>query len=70
MPAGPSHSGVVSALRVPLLLRAVILSLHWHAGMTFKTIGEILEVNAGTASWIVLKAKVFHSLKAVIENKF
>lgn len=54
----PSHAGEGSAPRVPLLLRAVILGLHWYGHMTFNTISGKLGVNERTASRIVHRAKV------------
>lgn len=55
----PPQAGVGSAPRVPLLLRAVILGLHWHGGMSFNSISAKLgHVSERTASRIVFKAKV------------
>lgn len=54
----PTRTGVGSAPRVPLLVRAVILGLHWHGGITFNTISTKLGVAERTASNIIRKAKV------------
>lgn len=37
------------APRAPLLLRAVILRLHWHRKMIYEVIGELLGVKESTA---------------------
>lgn len=50
----PSHAGVGSAPRMPLLLKAVKLGHHWHEGMTFHAISKVLCVNEQTVSAIVL----------------
>ena len=53
MPQGPG-----SASRIPLLKRAVILALNWHAGLSFDAIAVKVHVNARTAGRIVNRAKV------------
>lgn len=44
------------APRVPILLRAVILGLHWWGGMTFKLTGKLLGVKERTAGNIIHRA--------------
>ncbi|KAG0131562.1 hypothetical protein HOY82DRAFT_646266, partial [Tuber indicum] len=52
MPQGPG-----SATHVPILKRAVVLALNWHAGLSFKVIAEKVKVNEGTVRRIVKRAK-------------
>ena len=51
-------TGPGSASRIPLLKRAVILALNWHAGLSFDAIAVKVHVNARTAGRIVNRAKV------------
>ena len=53
MPQGPG-----SATRIPLLRRAVILALNWHAGLSFDAIAVKVHGNSQTARRIVERAKV------------
>ena len=53
MPQGP-----VSATRIPLLKRAVILTLNLHAGLSFDAIAVKVHGNSRTAGGIVERAKV------------
>ena len=53
MPQGPG-----SATRTPLLKRAVILALNWHAGFSFDAIAVKVNVNSWTARRIVERTKV------------
>jgi len=48
MPQGPGSSS-----HIPLLKRAVVLALNWHAGLSFETIAIKVHVNARTARRIV-----------------
>lgn len=57
----PRVTGPGSAARIPVLMRAVILGLHWHGGLTFKQIEAKVEVKERTASEIVKRAKVWAS---------
>jgi len=53
MPQGPGSSS-----HIPLLKRAVVLALNWHAGLSFETMAIKVHVNARTARRIVNRAKV------------
>ena len=48
-----SHSGPGSAPRVPLLMRAVVLGLHWHGSLTFREIEKKVGVKKRTACELV-----------------
>lgn len=51
-------TGAGSAPRVSLAMRGVVLGLRWHGRMSFKAIGERLNMSKRTASEIVKRAKV------------
>jgi len=53
IPQGPG-----SAAHIPLLKRAVVLALNWHAGLSFDAIAIKLNINAQMARRIVNWAKV------------
>ena len=55
-----SHSGPGSAPRVPLLMRAVVLGLHWHGSLTFREIEIKIGVKERTACELVKRAKVYY----------
>ena len=53
-----SHATRGSAPRVPLLMRAVVLPLHWHGSLTYREIEDKVGVKERTASDLVKRAKV------------
>lgn len=57
-PMPNSHAGPGSAPRVPLLLEAVMLGLHWYGDLSFHVIGAKLDGNEKTPSGIIEIAKV------------
>ena len=53
-----SQSTHGSAPRVLLLMRAVVLALHWHGSLTYREIEDKVGVKERTASELVKRAKV------------
>ena len=44
--------------RIPLLKRAAILTLNWHAQMSYRKIGNQLGISKSTVESIIQRAKV------------
>ena len=55
-----SQSTLGSALRVLLLMRAVVSALHWHGSLTYGEIEDKVGVKERTASELVKRAKVYY----------
>jgi len=47
-----------SAPRVPLVKRAALLTLYWHAGMSYGKVADTLGLQKSTVEDIISKAKV------------